>query len=265
MAHSQQESRSGEIDLSEEDEEAVEHMVHYFYHLDYLVSEEPEEEEPSKPITKTRFTLHDFEDPLVATATAVSTDNQQAPASSRPPIAVGSIIPMPLPSPKKPRSRSPSPRRPSRRRASSKTVTNPHTRLRKNSELKTAQSLGFSATRERHGEFFQGPDVTSDLVIHARVYALGEKYGVQGLKTLAREKFEVLVAQHWNEADFLDAVVEVYSSTVDKDRGMRNVVLQAFRQRPELAARQDVQAILQEVPSLAFDIKRMSNGIPITS
>jgi hypothetical protein len=30
------EAESGVIDLSEDDAEAVEHMIHYFYHMDYL-------------------------------------------------------------------------------------------------------------------------------------------------------------------------------------------------------------------------------------
>ena len=106
---------------------------------------------------------------------------------------------------------------------------------------------------------------TADLVVHARVYALAEKYGVSGLKALAKEKFEVIVAHRWNQDDFLDAAMEVYTHTIDSDRGLRNVVIQAFRQRPELTSNNDVREVVQELPSLASDLHRMSNGIPVAT
>lgn len=100
-----------------------------------------------------------------------------------------------------------------------------------------------------------------DLVFHAKMYAIAEKYGVSGLKTLALQRFESLVAETWNSFDFLDAIREIYSSTIDTDRGLRNVVIHIFRSHPELALDLETQAVVKEVPGFAFDLFKMHYNI----
>ena len=84
VSHPFRESISGEIDLSEDDEEAVEHMVNYFYHLDYLqtrrsrrssrsssiASPYPNSPYPTSPIARRtkKLNLALVEDPLLAVA-----------------------------------------------------------------------------------------------------------------------------------------------------------------------------------------------------
>jgi len=99
------------------------------------------------------------------------------------------------------------------------------------------------------------------LVMHAKMYAVAEKYGINGLKTLAQLKFETLVAEHWNSYDFLDSVAEIYTSTVDTDRGLRNVVIHIFRSHPELAHNTEAQAVVKSVPDFAFDLFKMHYNI----
>ena len=48
-------------------------------------------------------------------------------------------------------------------------------------------------------EAFDIPNFT----IHARVYALGEKYDILGLKTLSLEKFKREAEVHWDSDDFI--------------------------------------------------------------
>jgi hypothetical protein len=43
------------------------------------------------------------------------------------------------------------------------------------------------------------------LVVHAKIYALAEKYLIPGLKTLAVRKFDIASAKHWDSDDFLKA------------------------------------------------------------
>ncbi|WJG37254.1 uncharacterized protein FOBCDRAFT_245766 [Fusarium oxysporum Fo47] len=66
---------------------------------------------------------------------------------------------------------------------------------------------------------------SSNLCLFAKVYALGEKYGILGLKAIALGKFEILAKGHFQTEDFRLAVQEVYTSTIDHDRGLRDVVV----------------------------------------
>ncbi|KAF5253943.1 hypothetical protein FANTH_1268 [Fusarium anthophilum] len=73
--------------------------------------------------------------------------------------------------------------------------------------------------------------ISSQLCLHAKVYALGEKYGMQGLKKAAKGAFESEI-QSGNAGvdDFAEAVGEVYTSTVSEDRGLRDVVVKMIEQ-----------------------------------
>lgn len=97
------------------------------------------------------------------------------------------------------------------------------------------------------------PNQVSNLTLHAKVYALGEKYGITGLKTLAIAKFEDEVKDHWDSDDFILAVREVYTSTVDHDRPMRNVVVRALSNHLNLLDKQSVQDVIKDL-SLVFDL-----------
>ncbi|KAK7214707.1 hypothetical protein V2G26_002710 [Clonostachys chloroleuca] len=75
--------------------------------------------------------------------------------------------------------------------------------------------------------FFTNTIAPSHLVLHAQVYALAEKYNISGLKALAATKFKCEVDSHWHSEDFMLALKEVYNSTVDHDRVLRDIVVQA--------------------------------------
>jgi hypothetical protein len=57
----------------------------------------------------------------------------------------------------------------------------------------------------------------ANLSLHAKVYALGEKYGIEHLKLFAIQKFEAEVESHLQSKDFLLAIEEAYTSTVEED------------------------------------------------
>lgn len=103
----------------------------------------------------------------------------------------------------------------------------------------------------------------SHLLLHTRVYALAEKYDIPSLKEVARRKFEIAMACHYDSPEFADAVEEVYCSTIDSERGLRDVVLQAFRNHPQLATTRDVFAVIKQTPSLAFELFKIERGIPV--
>lgn len=94
-----------------------------------------------------------------------------------------------------------------------------------------------------------------NLIIHAKVYALGEQYAVEGLKATALEKFAAEVKVHWATEDFLQAVEQVYSLTPEHDRNLRDVVRNTFYEhRRELMDRENVKRYLRDVPDLAYDV-----------
>ncbi|KAF5620356.1 speckle-type POZ [Fusarium sp. NRRL 25303] len=66
---------------------------------------------------------------------------------------------------------------------------------------------------------------SSNLRHFAKVYALGEKYGIPGLKTIAVGKFGTLAKAYAQTEDFKFAAQEVYTSTIDQDRRLRDVVV----------------------------------------
>jgi hypothetical protein len=112
----------------------------------------------------------------------------------------------------------------------------------------------------------QEPDCeTAHLIIHAKVYALAEKYGIMGLKALARRKFASQAKEHISSTELPWAMKEVYESTVDSDRGLRDIVIQTFRANPDIARRPDVEDVVRETPSLAWELFRVGWGLPITT
>jgi hypothetical protein len=91
------------------------------------------------------------------------------------------------------------------------------------------------------------------------------RYGITGLKVLARQKFAQDLEVHLDSPDFPEACQEAYESTFHTDRGLRDVIIQAFRANPGLSLRQDVELVVRETPGLAFELFRMASGLPIAS
>lgn len=106
-------------------------------------------------------------------------------------------------------------------------------------------------------------EVQSHLLLHTRVYALAEKYDIPSLKALAKRKFEIAMACYYDSPEFADAIEEVYCSTIDSDRGLRDTVLEAFKSHPQLVNTQDVYEVIQDTPSLAMELFKVERGIPV--
>jgi hypothetical protein len=91
------------------------------------------------------------------------------------------------------------------------------------------------------------------------------RYGIAGLKTLARNKFSSQVSLHLESPEFSEACQEAYESTFHTDRGLRDIIIQTFRANPDLSLRYDVEMTVRETPGLAFELFRMASGLPISS
>ena len=92
---------------------------------------------------------------------------------------------------------------------------------------------------------------------HARMYAIADFYGVCGLKELASKKFRDAVGEHWNSDDFAKAIQVVYTTTIAGDRELRQVVMDVLMNHMELLDKPDIEAVMRELPDLAFDVLKV--------
>ncbi|GKU08016.1 speckle-type poz protein [Fusarium langsethiae] len=104
-----------------------------------------------------------------------------------------------------------------------------------------------------HSQRSGSASATPNLCLHAKVYALGEKYGIGDLKGFALHKFHAEAQHHWQSDDFLHSIREVYTSTIDEDRALRDVVAEVVNAHPELLDQPRWQDSIQDL-SLCFDL-----------
>lgn len=97
-------------------------------------------------------------------------------------------------------------------------------------------------------------EVVNPLTIHATMYALADKYQVDGLGRLAKEKFESCLHHHANSDDFVNAVQIAYSSTPDSNRGLRDAVVKAFLKHFKIDLKDipGIETKLESIDELSF-------------
>jgi len=71
------------------------------------------------------------------------------------------------------------------------------------------------------------------------------------------------MSHHFISGELPEALEHVYETTVDTDRGLRDIVVQTFREHPDLARRKDVGAVVKETPGLAWELFKVGWGMPI--
>ncbi|RBR11257.1 uncharacterized protein FIESC28_09141 [Fusarium coffeatum] len=90
-------------------------------------------------------------------------------------------------------------------------------------------------------------------VLHANVYALGEKYEIHDLKALALQKFALDATMFYNTDSFRQGVRVAYSSTIEEDRGMRDVIVDTVLDRRFILRQSSFQCLAKET-GLGFDL-----------
>jgi hypothetical protein len=274
------EADTGVIDLSDDDEEAIEHMIHCksscisldascthvvrfdlhrltfnpwtdFYHLDYLNDKTDHEasavfrhrllSDARRKLPK-KVDLSMVMDPLLAQMGCCAPEAPMSPSADSV-ISVNTDVSQFKNKVKSPRT----PRSP----ANGRQQASPY-ESEANSDYES-----YDDEAEEVGE------EESHLITHTRVYALAEKYDIPSLKDLAQSKFEMAMACYYDSSEFADAIEEVYCSTIDSDRGLRDIVLQAFRAHPALATTQDVYTVIKDTPTLALELYKVERGLPI--
>ncbi|KAI1119089.1 BTB/POZ protein [Nemania sp. NC0429] len=96
--------------------------------------------------------------------------------------------------------------------------------------------------------------VDSTLMIHAKVYALAQKYLIDDLKTIALRKFANYASRDWNRESFLDVAEAGYELTPESESGLRAAVVETFADHPSLLGKQRMKDILMNADGLAYDL-----------
>ena len=107
----------------------------------------------------------------------------------------------------------------------------------------------------------QSPGTCPELVAHARVYILAQKYLIGGLETLALRKFTNSVHHQFNVDSFLQAMEEVYNTTLEDDKGLRGVIISTLYQQRHLLDQKEVQVILKDLGAATFDLVMYMKGV----
>lgn len=85
-------------------------------------------------------------------------------------------------------------------------------------------------------------------LMHAKMYALGEKYGIDSLKVTAKDKFAEAVTYAWNHANFVATIKLVFTTTPESDTGLRDLTIKAILEH---------QGVLSKKPAIENAIKNI--------
>jgi hypothetical protein len=94
----------------------------------------------------------------------------------------------------------------------------------------------------------------SQLLRHAKMYEIGDKYDVKGLKELAREKFLRGSSKYWDDDVFSSVAYYVFSTTAEEDHGLRGIVIKIISRHMALLSKPAVEALVDEFHGLAAGI-----------
>ncbi|TGO43140.1 hypothetical protein BHYA_0003g00940 [Botrytis hyacinthi] len=101
-----------------------------------------------------------------------------------------------------------------------------------------------------------------DLIKHAKVYIMAEKYDIQPLKRLARQRYSFVACNYWNSCCFVQSIELIFDGTPDISQGddLRKAVLEvASRYMKQLLAREDFAQMCQERGDIGFAILQWSS------
>lgn len=94
----------------------------------------------------------------------------------------------------------------------------------------------------------------SQLLTHAQLYELADKYSVVGLKALCQEKFKRACLHFWNDENFSVAANYVFSTTPDHEKGLRDIVSTTISKHMILLKKPEIEALMTEFNGLAFGL-----------
>ncbi|KAM0139911.1 hypothetical protein ACHAP3_002972 [Botrytis cinerea] len=124
----------------------------------------------------------------------------------------------------------------------------------------SASLIGGGATFNKSSEEIELQ--AEDMVKHAKVYIIAEKFDIQPLKTLARQKYSSVANNYWNSCCFVQSIELIFDGTPDISEGdsLRKAVLEvASRYMKQLLVREDFAQMCQERGDIGFSILQWSS------
>jgi hypothetical protein len=94
----------------------------------------------------------------------------------------------------------------------------------------------------------------TQLLLHAKMYEISDKYDVIGLKELAREKFLRATAKFWDDENFAPTAYYAFTTTPEQDQGLRDIVSNIISAHMVLLNKPAVEALLTEFNGLAYGL-----------
>ncbi len=106
------------------------------------------------------------------------------------------------------------------------------------------------------------------LQLHARMFALGDRYDIPGLRDVAVKKYSSRGVASWEPLEFLESIHEVYRRTPASIRQLRNAAGILVRNNMRKILDDEVIAIiydkvLDEVPEFTKDMLRIYVKAPL--
>jgi len=92
------------------------------------------------------------------------------------------------------------------------------------------------------------------LVFHAEMYSLADKYNIRGMKVLAQDHFQNRAGGNYRVKEFPTAIRTVYKTTVDGDRGLRDVVVDIIFMNMDLLDGPEIKEAVKDTANLAFEL-----------
>ncbi|KAK7177467.1 BTB/POZ domain-containing protein [Paraphaeosphaeria sporulosa] len=95
---------------------------------------------------------------------------------------------------------------------------------------------------------------SSQLLTHVKMYEMPDKYEVIGLKELAKEKFSRSCKHFWGTLHFPIAARHAFSTTPEKDNGLRDCVSRTIAMNMQLIRQPMIRTMLMKFNGLALGI-----------
>jgi hypothetical protein len=101
------------------------------------------------------------------------------------------------------------------------------------------------------------PGNAGHLLLHTKMYEIGDRFGTESLKEIALEKFHRACGVFWDSDEFAHAAHHAFSTTPDNDMGLREIVAETISQHLEIFHKPAVEALVQEFHDLAVAVLRL--------
>jgi hypothetical protein len=92
------------------------------------------------------------------------------------------------------------------------------------------------------------------LLFHAKMYKVADKYDVEGLEDFAKQEFSRACQHFWDSPEFSIAAHYAFSTTLDHNKGIRGIVSTAISEHMELMEKPEIKVLLTQYNGLALSI-----------